>query len=243
MAALIPSPRVRPSDLQWPPAGAPARSSKFFRSGQNRACPPHQLLVARAPRAPIVSIGDHGGLRTVKRLRTEQVSQSADRISSLPNSSDPPRITLPASARPRYRHYSGYLVRRTLNVRVAVAVRARPRKAPLIGKVVGVGMVNEITDRTWVVVDAVDGRVHYADLGRHRAADVPVRDMLVALAGPTGGGEVRGSVRAEDAWRTGGLVVRGAQPQRHRRTSSAPSQSARPQTAAFWIPTSACSPT
>ena len=36
-----------------------------------------------------------------------------------------------------------------------------PRKAPLIGKVVGVGLVDEITDRTWVVVDAVDGRVHY----------------------------------------------------------------------------------
>ena len=46
--------------------------------------------------------------------------------------------------------------------------RARAR-TPLIGKVVGVGIVDEITDRTWVVVDAVDGRVHYADLGRLRA--------------------------------------------------------------------------
>jgi type IV secretory pathway VirD2 relaxase len=33
-----------------------------------------------------------------------------------------------------------------------------PRRAPLIGKVVGVGLVDEISDRTWVVVDAVDGR-------------------------------------------------------------------------------------
>jgi hypothetical protein len=41
-----------------------------------------------------------------------------------------------------------------------------PRKVPLIGKVIGVGMVDEITDRTWVVIDAIDGRVHYADLGR-----------------------------------------------------------------------------
>src|SRR4029078_7765441 len=56
-----------------------------------------------------------------------------------------------------------------------------PRKAPLIGKVVGVGMVDEITDRTWVVVDAVDGRVHYAELGRLRAGDVTARGMLVAL--------------------------------------------------------------
>ena len=58
-----------------------------------------------------------------------------------------------------------------------------PRKAPLIGKVVGVGMVDEITDRTWVVVDAVDGRVHYAELGRLKATDVPARGTLVALAG------------------------------------------------------------
>ena len=58
-----------------------------------------------------------------------------------------------------------------------------PRKVPLVGKVVGVGMVDEITDRTWVVVDAVDGRVHYADLGRLKPADVPQRGMLVALAG------------------------------------------------------------
>jgi type IV secretory pathway VirD2 relaxase len=58
-----------------------------------------------------------------------------------------------------------------------------PRKAPLIGKVIGVGMVDEITDRTWVVIDAVDGRVHYADLGRIEPGDTPHRGMLVALAG------------------------------------------------------------
>jgi type IV secretory pathway VirD2 relaxase len=58
-----------------------------------------------------------------------------------------------------------------------------PRKVPLIGKVIGVGMVDEITDRTWVVVDAIDGRVHYADLGRIEPGAVPHRGMLVALAG------------------------------------------------------------
>ncbi len=45
----------------------------------------------------------------------------------------------------------------------------RPRKAPLIGKVVGVGLIDEITDRTWIVLDAVDGRVHYAELGRMKS--------------------------------------------------------------------------
>jgi type IV secretory pathway VirD2 relaxase len=58
-----------------------------------------------------------------------------------------------------------------------------PRKAPLIGKVVGIGLVDEITDRTWVVVDAVDGRVHYAELGRLQPGEVPARGMLVALGG------------------------------------------------------------
>ena len=58
-----------------------------------------------------------------------------------------------------------------------------PRKTPLIGKVIGVGMVDEISDRTWVVIDAVDGRVHYADLGRIKPGDAPHRGALVALAG------------------------------------------------------------
>ncbi len=58
-----------------------------------------------------------------------------------------------------------------------------PRKAPLVGKVVDVGMVDEITDRTWVIIDAVDGRVHYADLGRLKAEAVPARGNIVALAG------------------------------------------------------------
>ncbi|HZR02347.1 MAG TPA: DUF3363 domain-containing protein, partial [Burkholderiales bacterium] len=48
---------------------------------------------------------------------------------------------------------------------------------------VGVGMVDEITDRTWVVIDAVDGRAHYAELGHLKPEDVPSRGMIVALAG------------------------------------------------------------
>ena len=58
-----------------------------------------------------------------------------------------------------------------------------PRRAPLVGKVVGVGMVDEITDRTWVIIDAADGRVHYADLGRLKAEAAPARRSIVALAG------------------------------------------------------------
>ena len=44
-------------------------------------------------------------------------------------------------------------------------------------------MVDEITDRTWVVLDAIDGRVHYAELGRLQPEAVPARGSLAALAG------------------------------------------------------------
>lgn len=56
-----------------------------------------------------------------------------------------------------------------------------PREVPLIGKVVSVGMADEITDRAWVIV--VDGRVHYADLGRLIPVATPQRGMIAALAG------------------------------------------------------------
>jgi hypothetical protein len=58
-----------------------------------------------------------------------------------------------------------------------------PRKEPLLGKVIGVGFVDEITDRTWLVIDAVDGRAHYVELGRLRPDAVPSRGMLVAIGG------------------------------------------------------------
>jgi type IV secretory pathway VirD2 relaxase len=56
-----------------------------------------------------------------------------------------------------------------------------PRKEALIGRIVGVGMVDEITDRTWVIIDAVDGRVHYAELGRLAPEQAPTRGAIVAL--------------------------------------------------------------
>jgi hypothetical protein len=60
------------------------------------------------------------------------------------------------------------------------------RKAPLIGKVVGLGKIDDITDRFWVVIDGVDGRVHYAELGRLKPSQVPRRASLVALTVSSG---------------------------------------------------------
>lgn len=72
------------------------------------------------------------------------------------------------------------------------------RKAPLIGRVVGVGLVDEISDQTWVVVDAVDGRVHYAELGRLKAAEVPQRGTIVALAGDSLDGKPSRAVKLQE---------------------------------------------
>lgn len=71
------------------------------------------------------------------------------------------------------------------------------RKAPVIGKVAGMGMVDEITDRSWVVIDAFDGRVHYAELGRLTPSEVPSRGMIVALTGDQLNGKPTSTPRLE----------------------------------------------
>ncbi|MBU2580904.1 MAG: DUF3363 domain-containing protein [Alphaproteobacteria bacterium] len=62
------------------------------------------------------------------------------------------------------------------------------RNAPLIGKVVGTGLIDEISDRSWVVVDGMDGRVHYVELGRLKPEAIPPRNAIVRVVGdrPTG---------------------------------------------------------
>jgi type IV secretory pathway VirD2 relaxase len=55
------------------------------------------------------------------------------------------------------------------------------RKEALIGKVVGSGLVDEISDRNWVVIDGADGRVHYVELGKLRPEAVPPRHAVVRL--------------------------------------------------------------
>ena len=55
------------------------------------------------------------------------------------------------------------------------------RKEPLVGRVVGTGLVDEISDRSWLVVDATDGRVHYIEVGRLKPEHIPVRDAIVRI--------------------------------------------------------------
>ncbi len=52
---------------------------------------------------------------------------------------------------------------------------------PAIGRVATVGLTDEINDRHFVVVDGIDGKVHYADIGRIRPEALPGKGMIVLL--------------------------------------------------------------
>ncbi|KAB2849109.1 MAG: DUF3363 domain-containing protein [Hyphomicrobiaceae bacterium] len=70
------------------------------------------------------------------------------------------------------------------------AIFSGARKSqPVIGRVVEVGIADEMTDRTYLVVDGIDGRIHYAEAGRLAGHDVPEPGMIVALSG--GGGKAK----------------------------------------------------
>jgi type IV secretory pathway VirD2 relaxase len=51
----------------------------------------------------------------------------------------------------------------------------------IVGRVAGLGLADEISDRHYVIVDGVDGKVHYADVGHVRLEFVPDKGMIVAI--------------------------------------------------------------
>ncbi|MDP8997677.1 MAG: DUF3363 domain-containing protein [Pseudomonadota bacterium] len=51
----------------------------------------------------------------------------------------------------------------------------------IVGRVVGLGLTDEINDRHYLVVDGVDGKVRYADVGHLRPEFVPDKSMIVAI--------------------------------------------------------------
>jgi type IV secretory pathway VirD2 relaxase len=51
----------------------------------------------------------------------------------------------------------------------------------IVGRVTGLGLTDEINDRHYIVVDGVDGKVHYADVGHLRPELVPDKGMIVAI--------------------------------------------------------------
>lgn len=53
----------------------------------------------------------------------------------------------------------------------------------ITGKIVAIGLSNELQDRHYVIVDGTDGKLHYAEIGRLSKYDPPNKDMVVTLRG------------------------------------------------------------
>ncbi len=62
----------------------------------------------------------------------------------------------------------------------AVFDTAKPGN-PIVGRVAGIGLADEINDKHFLVVDGMDGKVHYADVGRLPSELVPAKGMIVAI--------------------------------------------------------------
>jgi type IV secretory pathway VirD2 relaxase len=76
----------------------------------------------------------------------------------------------------------------------AVFDTAKPNNR-IVGRVAGIGLTDEINDRHFVVVDGMDGKVHYADVGRLLPEFVPDKGMIVAIENRTSGEEERQRTR------------------------------------------------
>ena len=65
------------------------------------------------------------------------------------------------------------------------------KSEPVIGRVVEVGIADEMSDRKYLIVDGIDGRIHYAETGK-LAGPAPLEPgMIVALSGGGGKGRTR----------------------------------------------------
>uniref|UniRef100_A0A973WNW4 Relaxase/mobilization nuclease and DUF3363 domain-containing protein n=2 Tax=Bradyrhizobium quebecense TaxID=2748629 RepID=A0A973WNW4_9BRAD len=76
----------------------------------------------------------------------------------------------------------------------------------LVGRVVGEGFADELTERRYVVIDGVDGRTHYAELGILRAnEEPPVRNTILELRSRVAEPRAIDRTIAEIAARHGGI--------------------------------------
>lgn len=56
-------------------------------------------------------------------------------------------------------------------------------RSRMVGRVVGLGLSDELRDKHYLVVDGIDGRIHYADAGYIQPELVPEKGMIVSVEG------------------------------------------------------------
>jgi type IV secretory pathway VirD2 relaxase len=59
--------------------------------------------------------------------------------------------------------------------------------ARVVGKVAGLGLTDEINDRHYLIIDGIDGKVHYADAGHLPPERQPEKSMIVSIEAPSSG--------------------------------------------------------
>lgn len=59
---------------------------------------------------------------------------------------------------------------------------AEPEARPIVGRVVARGLSDEINDRHYLIVDGVDGRTHYVEIGKGDATEPTPASSIVAIA-------------------------------------------------------------
>lgn len=64
------------------------------------------------------------------------------------------------------------------------------KRAPVIGRVIEAGIADELSERRYLIVDGIDGRLHYAETSKLAAHEIPDPGMVVALSGSGGKGRM-----------------------------------------------------
>src|SRR3546814_20156491 len=59
--------------------------------------------------------------------------------------------------------------------------------APIVGRVVTRGLADEHEDRHYLLIDGIDGRTHYAEIGKGEAVE-PIPENDIVQNAPRGGG-------------------------------------------------------
>jgi type IV secretory pathway VirD2 relaxase len=70
--------------------------------------------------------------------------------------------------------------------------RANTLSTPIVGRVILRGLSDELQDRHYLIVDGVDGRVHYLDIGKGEAVEPLPKEAIISVSPRSGG------VRASD---------------------------------------------
>jgi type IV secretory pathway VirD2 relaxase len=74
------------------------------------------------------------------------------------------------------------------------------KDTPVIGRVVEVGLADEMNERKYLVVDGIDGRIHYAETSKLAIHEVPEPGMIVALSGRVKGNFGNARVQVLSYW-------------------------------------------